>query len=116
MSEARFVKVTGVAEAVMVHDRWLYAGETRIVHRHFANMALAAMPGSLIVEDLPAGELAPVQAVTIEDSSPVGAPAAEPVTGAAEPAAADETVTDDSEKVVAGRKAQGRRPVQGRKP
>ncbi len=95
----------------MLHDRWLYAGETRIVHRHYANVALTAAPGSLTIEELDAGEQAPAQAVTIEDS----ASEAETVTGAAASAAIDEAVTDDSAKVVAGRKVAGRRPVQGRK-
>lgn len=94
------VKVTALAEIVMVHDRYLYVGESRIVIRHVAEQTLAANPGSIKIEELPDDVVTDVQPVTLEETAP---------------AAAEPEVADDSAEIVSGRKAAKRSAVQGRK-
>jgi hypothetical protein len=80
-----FVKVFGLAELVMVHDRYLYAGESRVCARGIAEQVLADNPGSIKIEELPDETVTEPQAVTIEETAPETAEAA-----------ADEAVSNDS--------------------
>jgi hypothetical protein len=66
----RFVRITAIAERVLVAENWLYAGESRVVHRRYANIVAAANPGAIVVSELGDGETTEPQPAVLEEVIP----------------------------------------------
>jgi hypothetical protein len=64
----RFVKIAAVADRVLVAECWLYAGESRVVHRRYADRVLSAQPGALTVTEIDDGAMTEPQPVVLEEA------------------------------------------------
>jgi hypothetical protein len=73
----KFVRITCLADRVLVADQWLYAGDSRVVHRRYADAAMAALPGAARIDEIGDGAVTEAQPVALEETHAHHAPIAD---------------------------------------